>query len=294
MKKILSVVAVAALIFALSVPAFAAATPSVTYSVEIDPDSVVIATETPDEVAQVLTEETKVADDVKLASGVTLDVKPISDAAGNGLSTDEHAALTQAVQEIAKKADEITAKVQEQVANGSISVPTTNPDNKAETIQNVKVTDVSVTLAEIDLVDEDGNSVSVSDATETGSVKVAIASAVVGDGQAVLDVLRLVGDEWKSVGADNFSYENGKLVVTFDHFCSVAFVIGTVEPVYGKTQSAGSDTESGTGSSTGTPAKNDPSKSPQTGYDVFGWAAAVSALVLAAGYCFVSARKVTE
>jgi hypothetical protein len=85
--------------------------------------------------------------------------------------------------------------------------------------------------------------------------------------------------------------------VTFDHLCAVAFVLGTVEAVYAPAETE-EPTEEETGktdtSGTGTATKNDPSKSPQTGYDVFGWATAVSALVFAAGYCFVSARKVTE
>jgi hypothetical protein len=57
------------------------------------------------------------------------------------------------------------------------------------------------------------------------------------------------------------------------------------------TDPAQSNTTNTTNQTAQTPAKG---KSPQTGYDVLGWAVAVSALVMAAGYCFVSARKVTE
>jgi hypothetical protein len=306
MKKILSVVAVAALIFALSVPAFAA-TPSVTYTVDAElltTESVTkaIQTETPAEQVETLEKETVVENAAELDEGVTLEVKAITAENDNTLSTEEHAALVEAVQDtLTESIQDVTKSVQQQIASGAVKgVQATN--DKGEVVKEVAVKDVAVTLAEISLKDADGNDVAAEDFPE-GGLKVAIAYGELTNGQAVLDVLRLVDGVWKSVGADNFNYANGKVNVTFDHLCSVAFVIGTVEAVY-----APADAEEGGNKSdkdstgktekdtagSGTASKSDPSKSPQTGYDVLGLTVTVSALVVAAGYCFVSARKVTE
>jgi hypothetical protein len=306
MKKILSVVAVAALIFALSVPAFAA-TPSVEYTVEatvVEADlsdeaiSEAIQPETPDEQVKALENETVVENAEELDEGVTLEVKAITAANDNTLSTEEHAALVEAVQNtLTDSIEDVTKSVQQQINKGAIKgVQATN--DKGEVVKKVTVKDVAVTLAEINLKDANGKEVDKENFPE-GGLKVAIAYGELSNGQAVLDVLRLVGDKWESVGPDNFSYADGKVNVTFDHLCSVAFVIGTVEAVYAPADEAEepADDQGKTDKDTagaGAPAKADPSKSPQTGYDVFGWAAAVSALVLAAGYFFVSARKVTE
>jgi hypothetical protein len=301
MKKILSVVAVAALIFALSVPAFAASTPSVTYTVDAElltteSISEAIKTETPAEQVETLEQETVVENAEELDEGVTLEVKAITAENENTLEPEEHAALVEAVQNtLTDSIADVTKSVQQQITSGAVQgVQATN--DKGEVVKEVTVKDVAVTLAEINLKDANGKDVAAEDFPE-GGLKVAIAYGELSNGQAVLDVLRLVNGEWKSVGADNFNYANGKVNVTFDHLCSVAFVIGTVEAVYAPAEAEEPTEEEGgkTPSDTLNGAnKNDPSKSPQTGYDVFGWAIAVSALVLAAGYCFVSARKVTE
>jgi hypothetical protein len=302
MKKILSVVAVAALIFALSVPAFAA-TPSVTYTVDAElltTESITnaIQTETPAEQVEALEQETVVENAAELDEGVTLEVKAITAENDNTLKPEEHTALVEAVQNtLTDSIADVTKSVQQQITSGAVQgVQATN--EKGEVVKEVTVKDVAVTLAEINLKDADGNDVAAEDFPE-GGLKVAIAYGELSNGQAILDVLRLVNGEWKTVGADKFSYADGKVNVTFDHLCSVAFVVGTVEAVYAPAEEADTP-EDETGKTdkdtagSGTATKNDPSKSPQTGYDVFGWAAAVSALVFAAGYCFVSARKVTE
>ena len=47
-------------------------------------------------------------------------------------------------------------------------------------------------------------------------------------------------------------------------------------------------------SPSGDDAKDDASKSPQTGFDATAWTAAMGGLLLVAGVCFVCAKKVTE
>lgn len=83
--------------------------------------------------------------------------------------------------------------------------------------------------------------------------------------------------EWD---AADFEIKDGKIFVTFEHLCTVAFVLKDVEnaPATGDNKPAA-------------PAKKDPSKSPQTGYNTALWVAAAVVLLLGAGYCFVSARK---
>lgn len=61
-------------------------------------------------------------------------------------------------------------------------------------------------------------------------------------------------------------------------------------PVPGAGAGAAGTVVNGTATGTGTGAGT----SPQTGYDVVAWTVAVSALVMGAGYCLISARKVTE
>jgi hypothetical protein len=306
MKKILSVVAASALLFALTVPAYAA-TPSVTYSVDAElltTESITeaIQEETPAEQVKTLEEETVVENAAELDEGVTLEVKAITAENNNTLEPEEKTALVEAVQNtLTESIQDVTKSVQKQINSGAVQgIQATN--DKGEVVKEVTVKDVAVTLAEINLKDANGKDVDPENFPE-GGLKVAIAYGELSNGQAVLDVLRLVDGEWKSVGADNFNYANGKVNVTFDHLCSVAFVVGTVEAVY-----APADAEEGGNKSdkdstgktekdtagSGTASKSDPSKSPQTGYDVLGLTVTVSALVVAAGYCFVSARKVTE
>jgi hypothetical protein len=329
MKKILSVVAVAALIFALSVPAFAA-TPSVEYTVEVVDATVLESIKDnvvplDDTTVQEMHENTEVEnledvapvdEDVlaalKEATGkedldaadvkVELQVKPAE------VGSEQKADLVNTIKENLvsdKKLEDITKSVKTQIDSGSIQgIQATN--EKGEVVKSVKVNDVQVTLAQVDLVYKvDGQTISnvSKENFPEGGLKVAIAyTDKLETNQAILDVMRYNEDNgaWESVGAGNFSYdaENGKVNVTFDHLCAVAFVLGTVEPVYAPAEADTTEDETGKTdkdtAGSGTATKNDPSKSPQTGYDVFGWAIAVSALVLAAGYCFVSARKVTE
>jgi hypothetical protein len=308
MKKFLSVAAVVALIFALSVPAFAD-TPSVEYTVTATVNEETVQTETPAEQVKALEEESSAGNlgDLQLPEGVSekdvyLEVKAITKDNDNTLTTEEHTALVEAVQDtLTESIQDVTKSVQKQINSGAVQgIQATN--DKGEVVKEVTVKDVAVTLAEINLKDANGKDVDPENFPE-GGLKVAIAYGELSNGQAVLDVLRLVDGEWKSVGADNFNYANGKVNVTFDHLCSVAFVIGTVEAVYAPADAeeggnksdkdSTGKTEKDTAAS-GTASKNDPSKSPQTGYDVLGLTVTVSALVVAAGYCFVSARKVTE
>jgi hypothetical protein len=324
MKKILSVVAVAALIFALSVPAFAA-TPSVEYTVEasvVDAITVEksVTTLTEEQVAQIdansdadEASKDEVTQNLLEALGedadvveVKLEVKPIT--AEEGLGEELHQALVETIKETLTNTvsvKDVHETIQKQIDSGAIA--NIDEGKKAgEELQSVEVTDVAVTLAEVNLkyTDSDGNEYDVDAANfPKDGLKVAIAYGKLENKQAILDVLRWVDDDnggaWESVGADNFTYDaNGTVNVTFDHLCSVAFVIGTVEAVYATPAEEPAGNETGKTdkdtAGSGTATKNDPSKSPQTGYDVFGWATAVSALVFAAGYCFVSARKVTE
>jgi hypothetical protein len=330
MKKILSIVAIAAMLFALSVPAFAA-TPSVEYTVEAVDATVLESITVDDSVAELddatvqemhenteaenLEDVAEVNEDVlaelqeKTGNAeltveditVELEVKPAE------VTVEQKADLVDTIKENLvsdKKLEDITQSVKTQIDSGSIQgVQATN--GKGEVVKSVKVSDVQVTLAQVDLVYKvDGQTISnvSKDNFPEGGLKVAIAyTDKLEDNQAILDVMRYNEDNgaWESVGAGNFDYDakSGKVNVTFDHLCAVAFVLGTVEAVYAPAETE-EPTEEETGktdtSGTGTATKNDPSKSPQTGYDVFGWAAAVSALVFAAGYCFVSARKVTE
>jgi hypothetical protein len=306
MKKILSVVAASALLFALTVPAYAA-TPSVTYNVDAElltteTITEAIQEETPAEQVKTLEEETVVENAAELDEGVTLEVKAITAENNNTLEPEEKTALVEAVQNtLTESIQDVTKSVQKQINSGAVQgIQATN--DKGEVVKEVTVKDVAVTLAEINLKDANGKDVDPENFPE-GGLKVAIAYGELSNGQAVLDVLRLVDGEWKSVGADNFNYANGKVNVTFDHLCSVAFVVGTVEAVYAPADAeeggskADKDTTGKTEKDTagsGTASKSDPSKSPQTGYDVLGLTVTVSALVVAAGYCFVSARKVTE
>ena len=79
--------------------------------------------------------------------------------------------------------------------------------------------------------------------------------------------------------------ENGNVIVTFSHLCTVAFVLEDVKA--GPDAPGGNEPEKTPDGS----GKKDPSKSQQTGYNTALWVAAAVVLVLGAGYCFVSARK---
>jgi hypothetical protein len=340
MKKILSIAAVAALIFTLSVPAFAANTPSVEYKVDASlvesitvEDSVTVLDEeqvkeihensTADEAStdevtnNVLKElQEKLGDDTLTANDieVKLEVKALTEENGNKLDDEVHEELVKTVQSTLTNTTDlkkVTQSIEKQINTGAVTGIDENK-NEGEVLQSVEVTDVGITLAEVNLKytvkDENGVEqefdVDADNFPEDG-LKVAIAYGKLENKQAILDVMRWIDDAskenggyWESVGAENFSYDgNGTVNVTFDHLCAVAFVVGTVEAVYAPAEEDNTTVDE-TGktdtSGTGTATKNDPSKSPQTGYDVFGWATAVSALVFAAGYCFVSARKVTE
>jgi hypothetical protein len=328
MKKILSIVAIAAMLFTLSVPAFAA-TPSVEYTVEVVDATVLESIKDnvaalDDTTVQEMHENTEAENLADVAEVDDTTLAELQEIIGNtdlkaedvtvelevkaaDVTVEQKEDLVTAISENLvsdTKLADITTSVKTQIDSGSIQgIQATNA--KGEVVKSVKVNDVQVTLAQVDLVYKvDGQTISnvSKDNFPEGGLKVAIAyTDKLEDNQAILDVMRYNEDKgaWESVGAGNFNYDakNGKVNVTFDHLCAVAFVLGTVEAVYAPAE-AEEPTEEETGktdtSGTGTATKNDPSKSPQTGYDVFGWAAAVSALVFAAGYCFVSARKVTE
>jgi hypothetical protein len=137
-----------------------------------------------------------------------------------------------------------------------------------------------VQILDISLKNTSGDDVDV----PAGGIKVAL-SYTVADGETVLAAYAQ-NDKggWDTVQI--VSYVNGVLTLKFDHLCTVALAVGVkADPTQGNT------TTNTANKTTQAAAKG---KSPQTGYDVLGWAVAVSALVMAAGYCFVSARKVTE
>lgn len=233
MKRVLSIAAAIALIFALSVPAFAA-TPSVTYA----QDSVKTDTTVETESGEVLTVEVTEA--------------KMSETEGNALP------------------DAIDKAVQKAYESGDIPQGTTAS---------------AVEVVNVDLVDEKGNVVS-EDYFETVAT-ITVAFARDDTTKEVIAVLywNAETEEWDPAP---FEAKDGKIVATFEHLCTVSFVLADVE-----TDNPGTNPGGETGGSTPT-GKKDPGKSPQTGYDTFGWMAAVAALTLGAGYCFVSARKKVE
>jgi hypothetical protein len=227
MKKLLSVVAVIALVFALAVPAFALDV-SVTY-----------------EDNAVKTDTTVTTDE-----GETLKVEVSTATVSAEQETKLDAAIEKAVE-----------------SDSSVN---------AEDVAVVNVVDVTLT--------KDGVDVS-AEYFEAGN-KLTVAFAIDQTTQKVVKVL--YWNEKTGVWDEaQFDATADGVNVTFEHLCEVAFVMADVKT----DDSVKTDDNNG---GTNPTAQKNPGKSPQTGYDVFGWAAAVSALVIAAGYCFVSARKVTE
>lgn len=231
MRKILSIVAVIALIVALSVPAFAA-TPSIVFAGDSVTTDTTIETE-------------------------------------NGTLTVEVTEAEMAEKEETSLPDAVEAAVQEAIDAGDAAEGT-----EASAVEVVNV----------DLVDEAGNVVSEEYFENGGSLKVAFARD--DTTQEVVAVLYWndATQAWDSAAFE--VGEDGSIVATFEHLCTVAFVLKKIER----------DPEPGgeTGGEQPAPGPKDPSKSPQTGYNVLGWAIAATALVLAAGCCFVGVRKVTE
>jgi hypothetical protein len=135
---------------------------------------------------------------------------------------------------------------------------------------------------------------SLSGSAVSGGKKIALSYAVV-NGKSVVTAAYVQNAEgkWEKVES---SYNDGTVTLTLDGVGAVTLdnVDLKTDPTEPTPENPG-NTEKGDGekntAGAQTPAKG---KSPQTGYDVLGWAVAVSALVMAAGYCFVSARKVTE
>jgi hypothetical protein len=152
-----------------------------------------------------------------------------------------------------------------------------------ETVNGLSEDVAVVNVVNVWLKDENGDDVSETYFDDNKSLQVAF--AVDQSTQKVVAVLYWNAKDSKWDSADFTSTKDG-VTVTFKHLCDVAFVMAdvTTDPTQsGTTNTANKTTQT---ASKGT--------SPQTGYDVLGWAVAVSALVMAAGYCFVSARKVTE
>jgi hypothetical protein len=219
MKKILSIVAIAAMLFALSVPAFAA-TPSVEYTVEAVDATVLESITVDDSVAELddatvqemhenteaenLEDVAEVNEDVlaelqeKTGNAeltveditVELEVKPAE------VTVEQKADLVDTIKENLvsdKKLEDITQSVKTQIDSGSIQgVQATN--GKGEVVKSVKVSDVQVTLAQVDLVYKvDGQTISNVSKNNfpEGGLKVAIAyTDKLEDNQAILDVMR--------------------------------------------------------------------------------------------------------
>ena len=103
-----------------------------------------------------------------------------------------------------------------------------------------------------------------------------------GQGNEVTAVLHQKADgTWESL---DFTANGNNVSVTFTSLSPVTFVISEVKQDPGKQDPGKQD-----------PGKQDSgkdaAKSHQTGYDTVLWTVAAAAMVLCAGYCFVSARK---
>jgi hypothetical protein len=154
-----------------------------------------------------------------------------------------------------------------------------SPDAQEALEEKLPSSTTDVQILDISVLDSSDEKVTVND-----KITVAL-SYTVADGETVLAAYAQ-NDKggWDTVKI--VSYADGVLTLEFPHLCTVALAIGVkADPTQGNT------TTNTANKTTQAAAKG---KSPQTGYDVLGWAVAVSALVMAAGYCFVSARKVTE
>lgn len=224
MRKIFSVMAVIALIIALSVPVFAA-TPSITYAEDSVTSDTTIETE----------------------NGI-LKVE-VSEAQ---ITPKEETALPDAIEAAVAEGTEATA----------------------------------VEVVNVDLVDEAGNVVSEEYFENGGSIKVAFARDDTTKEVVAVLYWNAETQVWDSAEFERLG--DGSIVATFEHLCTVAFALADVEPQPDVPDEPGSEGDKPA------PAPQGPGKSPQTGYDILGWAIAATALVLAAGRFFVGARKVTE
>ena len=71
-------------------------------------------------------------------------------------------------------------------------------------------------------------------------------------------------------------------------------ILAVVAIIFALAVPAFASTSSPTGTQTGTQGAGGAVKSPQTGYNTALWMIAAAVATLAAGYCFVRSRKVTE
>lgn len=240
MKKILSIVAVVAIVLSLSVCAFAAQEPPA------KPAGDPPAGDPPAADASVNVENAK---DVK--------VDP----------ADAQVTVKNDKGEEIKAEIEISEAVLSEKEDATIAAAA---EKAAKEVKEIEIVDVA-------LVDENGNEI---EAFE-GTVTVAI---VYGKADEVAAVLYWDGenDKWDEA---KFEVKDGKIVADFEHFCTVAFVLGE------KADTNAGKADPGKKAPDGKPG--DP-KSPQTGYNTGIWALAAVAMALCAGYCFVARRKVAE
>lgn len=167
----------------------------------------------------------------------------------------------------------------EGVADGQklvINEATVTADEAAAALAASELADEDTVVGdvfEIDLVDiATGDSVQ-PDGTVTVVLK--------GYGDDVVDVLAYQDGKWVSVFA-GFDAD-GNVVLKFDHFCTVVVLTSGVEPTPDEPSKPG----------TGKPGTAKP-KSPKTGFNAAAWTVATAGLLLCAGYCFVSSKKVSE
>ncbi len=211
MKKFLSIVAVLAMLFALTVPALAAgeATPSVEAKTEVTTDA--------------------------------------------------------------------TVEVNGQTANVEVKETTTTADQKTALDAVVKDLgdDIKVgAVVDVELKTSDGTVVSADYFDNNEKLTVAFTYNMAGDVEKVL-YWNATDQKWDEA---TFRAGDGTIEVDFEHLCAVAFVLKEVK----------NDPAAGDQSKPGKPGKPG---SPQTGYSTTAWTLAAMAMILCAGFCFVSARK---
>lgn len=181
----------------------------------------------------------------------------------------------------------VTVNGEEQVASVEVSSVTEEIQNQEELQTKAADAVASDAQATIEVVDvtlelEDGTEVSEEYFADGSKLQVAFVRDDAKQVAAVLYYNETTG-VWDKA---EISVDGNTVTATFEHLCAVAFVLAEAE----ETPDDSGNNDSGTNGS----GSKDAPKSPKTGYNTIGWAVTVAALVLAAGYCFVSSRKVTE
>lgn len=258
MKKILSIVAVLALVLSLGAVAFAApgdATPSI---------------KADKEAARSIKEAT-----VTGADGKAITIK--EDGKDVTLEADVSEANLSAYQEAQLLED---AKAAAKFGGFELS-----KDKDAAAIEVVDIT----------LVDAKGNDKTDVYAEQYGKDAVAKV-AFVKDGANKVAAVLYWNDEKGQWDNAKFSVDakTNKITVDLEHFCPVALVMKDVKAgaAGAPAGNGGAAAPAGNGGA-GAPAGG-PGTSPQTGYNTGVWTIVAVAMALCAGYCFVARKKVTE